>query len=256
MNAAIHFLLLLTLAATASCSSDSTADGGPVPDDSLDVPIEVLLNRADSSLGSVTAISYQVLYSHKAATAEEMTHNVFAVVFAPQREHPFGGRIFASDFSGYHILFNGTQVLEGYPDSGTMKYLGTSQPALPWLQQRFVRNARLGYHHSARIVEKLRSSTNIMSMSLRDSTWEDAPAKKLIIALGPREPVTSGQLEILFRNSDAFPVSVTETLQLVLDGEKHEQFLRMEFINIEKRSVVEDGQFDRRALPDSVTVIE
>jgi len=254
MKIALYLVLTISFTFVPACSSEGIPDTEHDSGTHGTTQLDSLLSRCSATLDTLEVMSYQVLHSFTSANTEEAAHNVYRVVFAPDSDDSFGGKIFATNFAGYHVIYDGKHILQGYPEKGYVSAVDTSVSTYSWLKQRFVKNARLGYHHGARIVEKLRSSGNIESIVISDSTWEEERATKLTAILGSKKPVTSGRLEILFRDSDALPVSITETLQLTLDGKKREQFLRSEYINIVLNPIIEEGQFDRRALPESISI--
>jgi hypothetical protein len=215
--------------------------------------VEELMQRADATLSALEGVRYKVLYTSKSADASDTTFNVYAVLLKRVPELPFGFMVFASNFAGYHVVYDGTQVIAGVPSTGFMTLIDSTEQPGKWMETSFAKDIRLGLHHEANIIEKIRVSQNILSMELEKTSWEEKPSQTLHIQFGAKPPVTGGRLDIVFRSSDALPVSVVEILELEINGQAQRQILRTDYVEIEKNPAVAPGQFSRGALPDDLT---
>ena len=252
MKALVPFLLLLPFMATGCGNHDGSSAIDEPP--SSQAAIDSLLQRSETTLNSLQSISYDMLRSFTAAGDSAPTHNVYSVLLQPLEGNEFGYRVFARNFGGYHILYDGVTVIAGDPSTGSMRMLDSTMRPLGWIQQSFVSDALIGMHHGSRITEKLRSSDNIAGMRLEEAEWEGGQAQKLVVDLGNKPPVTRGALEIIFRGSDAMPVSLTETLELDIEGKQQQQKLSTSYVDIVLNPEITAGQFTRTVLPEGITI--
>lgn len=242
-----------------ACQEQAQTEKAPPPEaaePAADVTpeVEALLRKAETALAGLTDVRYNVLYSFKAANAKDTTHNVFTVLLRRLPGDDFGFLLFARNFGGYHVLYDGREAFAGDPSSGTMKRIGADKNPADWVRKSFAGKALIGVHHGAAIPAKIRESGNIVASRLEEGEWEGKPARILHLTFGAKPPVTGGRLEIVFRDADALPVSVTETLQLEIDGKKQTQVMSTAYIEIDRAPAFPEGQFTRDALPEAVTI--
>jgi len=250
----ILFMTVLLIA----CQEQAQTEKAPPTEDAtafVDVTpdVDALLKRAENTLAGLSDFRYNALYSFKAANSGDTTHNVLTVLMRRAPDTDFGFKVFARNYGGYHILYDGTEAFAGDPSSKKMKRIGTERAPGDWVRKSFVGKAMIGIHHGSAIPAKIRESDNIRSLQLEPAEWEGTPAQMLRMRFGAKGPVTGGTLEIVFRDSDALPVSVTETLQLEINGKQQTQFMSTSYIEINLAPDFPRGQFSREALPEAVT---
>ncbi|MDT8324485.1 MAG: hypothetical protein RRA94_10255 [Bacteroidota bacterium] len=252
----LSFLFLPVL--FIACQQRAQTEKAPSPNSEtafIDVTPEVasLLRRAEKTLAGLSDVRYSVLYSFKAGNAKDTTHNVFTVLLRRAPGDALGYKVFARNFGNYHVLYDGSEAFAGDPSSKKMTRIGAEHNPADWVRKSFVGKAIIGRHHGSAIPAKIRESKNILSLHVEDTEWEGAPAHLLRMTFGAKAPVTGGTLDIVFRGSDALPVSVRETLQLGIDDRVQTQFMSTSYIEVDLAPDFPDGQFDRVALPEAVT---
>jgi hypothetical protein len=241
-----------------ACQEQAQTEKAPSPDSASPVvdvtpEVEALLKRAEKTLAGMSDFRYNVLYSFKPANTEDTTHNIYTVLLRRAPETDLGYKVFARNYGGYHVLYDGSEAFAGDPSSKKMTRIGAENNPADWVRKSFVGKSLIGMHHGSAIPSRIQESQNILSVNIETTEWEGAPAHMLRMTFGARPPITGGTLDIVFRDSDALPVSVKETLQLEIDGEKQTQVMNVSYIEIDLAPDFPDGQFTRDALPEAVT---
>lgn len=214
--------------------------------------ISALLQRCDVTLDAIGDIRYNVLHSFKSTTSKDTTHNIYTVLLRRDTENPYGYKLFARNAGGYHILYDGVRVYSGDPSTKKMTVRDSSDAPVQWLDRSFASRVRIGMLNGSRLTKRIRQSGTIEGMRLEDTKWENAPAKRLLLKVGSKPPVTGGEVELIFRNSDAMPVSIHEELHFLIDGKEQMQFTSAAFVEIDREPAFPEGQFTRQALPETV----
>lgn len=248
------FLPVLFIACQEQAQTEKApATGGAPAFVDVTPEVEALLARAEKTLAGLSDFRYNALYSFKAANAEDTTHNVFTILLRRAPGTDLGYKVFARNYGGYHVLYDGSEAFAGDPSSKKMTRIGPEKNPADWMRKSFAGKALIGMHHGSAIPAKIRESKNILNLHIENTEWEGAPARMLRMTFGAKAPVTGGTLDIVFRDSDALPVSVKETLQLEIDGKKQTQVMSTSYIEIDLAPDFPAGQFSLQALPEAVT---